>query len=210
MCAVLISIYLCYMINFSESCERNKRAIAEVLSPQFSTAKSVLEIGSYSGQHAIHFCQNFSHLVWQASDVAENIDALIQNLNNSKLDNFPEPKILSVLEESHWPKQQFDLIYTANTLHIMSWQAVKSFFKFLPQVSRPGTLLCIYGPFKYGGEYSSKSNADFQVWLQERNIESGIRDFEQVNELAEHQGYTFRFDHNMPANNQLLIWQKFS
>jgi len=57
---------------FSESSERNRGPILEVLKRVFSSARFVLEIGSGTGQHAAYFAPELPHLVWQASDVAEN------------------------------------------------------------------------------------------------------------------------------------------
>jgi hypothetical protein len=36
----------------------------------------------------------------------------------------------------------------------------------------------------------------------------GIRDFEWVNELAVEQGLDLQSDTAMPANNQVLVWQR--
>ncbi|HEY0340905.1 MAG TPA: DUF938 domain-containing protein, partial [Steroidobacteraceae bacterium] len=68
-------------------------------------------------------------------------------------------------------------------------------------------LLCIYGPFRYGGSYTSASNADFDRYLQGRDPGSGIRDFEAVNRLSSERGLHLLADHAMPANNRLIIWQ---
>jgi hypothetical protein len=37
--------------------------------------------------------------------------------------------------------------------------------------------------------------------------QSGLRDFEAVNALAEALGLALVADHAMPANNQLLVWR---
>jgi hypothetical protein len=70
-----------------------------------------------------------------------------------------------------------------------------------------GGVLAIYGPFKYGGRFTTESNAAFDAMLRERDPQSGLRDFEAVNELAEAAGLTLSADHAMPANNQLLVWR---
>jgi len=48
----------------------------------------------------------------------------------------------------------------------------------------------------------------FDVWLKGRDLQSGIRDFEAVNSLAETQGMTLLSDITMPANNRMLVWRK--
>jgi len=195
------------MLNFSPSCERNQAALLAELTAIFSTKQYILEIGSFSGQHAIHFSENIPNINWQPSDVEEHLPALVQNLAEASLENCQKPIVLNVTESHHWPTAQYEAIFTANTLHIMSWQDVQKLFDNINKVCKKGTLLCIYGPFKYQRKFTSASNADFQSWLQNRDLNSGIRDFEKVNELAVEQGFTFVSDINMPANNQLLTWQ---
>ena len=69
-------------------------------------------------------------------------------------------------------------------------------------------MLSVYGPFNYNGAYTSDSNAQFDRWLAQRDSQSGIRDFEAVNQLAQHAGFALQRDCDMPANNRLLVWQR--
>jgi cyclopropane fatty-acyl-phospholipid synthase-like methyltransferase len=195
------------MLNFSPSCERNQAVILTELIPLLNARQTVLEVGSFSGQHAIHFSTNIPDIKWQPTDVEENISALSHNINEAKLSNCLTPLIIDVAQIEHWPATKYDIIFTANTLHIMSWQHVESFFENIINVCKKGTLLCIYGPFKYNGRYTSASNAEFQLWLQNRDLKSGIRDFERINKLAIQQGFESISDKKMPANNQLLTWK---
>lgn len=195
------------MLNFSPSCERNQAVIAETLAPYFSQKADVLEIGSLSGQHAIHFCQQFSQLLWRPSDLVTNVAALQNNIVQAALSNCLPAIALDVANKATWPNKIHDIIYSANTLHIMSWQDVQALFSSLHQVSSSGTLLAIYGPFNYNNAFSSPSNEQFELWLKDRDEKSGIRDFEQVNNLAIAAGFTLQKDIAMPANNQLLIWK---
>ena len=196
------------MLNFSPSCERNQAYILQQLKGLFGSVTDVLELGSLSGQHALHFSQALPHLNWQTSDLVENISALAENLNAAGIENCLSPIPLDVAVANDWPQKQYNAIFTANTLHIMSWESVLQMFENLPSVCQQGCLLSIYGPFKYQGKYTSESNARFQLWLQDRNEESGIRDFECVEQLASQQGFKLLSDLTMPANNQLITWQK--
>ncbi|TRX55263.1 DUF938 domain-containing protein [Thalassomonas sp. M1454] len=195
------------MINYSPSCERNQQVILEHLQPYIPSSAKILEIGSYSGQHAIHFCHNQPDLTWQASDQFQYIQGLEQNFRLANLANLLDPIEINVAVAEHWPKTVFDVIYSANTLHIMSWQHVEKMFENISACIKANTLVCIYGPFKYNAQYTSSSNEQFQQWLLARDPLSGIRDFEAVQLLAEKAGLTLLKDINMPANNQLLIWQ---
>jgi len=195
------------MLNYSPSCERNQSVILAELMANLTAGQQVLEIGSLSGQHAIHFSRNIPSIKWQPSDIEENILALIQNISDASLNNCKPPMVLDVADKDQWPDAPYEAIFTANTLHIMSWQHVEKLFENINKVCQKGTLLCIYGPFKYQGQYTSASNENFQSWLQNRDVKSGIRDFEKVNELAAEQGFTLISDKNMPANNQFIVWQ---
>ena len=191
----------------SEACERNKGPILEILKVTFSDRKHVLEIGSGTGQHAVFFAKNLRHLTWQTSDLKENLDDLAERIELEGTKNVKPPIELNVTSHP-WPTNQVDAVFTANTFHIMHWEYAKDFFKGIDQVLNGPSVLCIYGPFKYKGRFTTKSNEEFDKWLKCRDPESGIRNFEEVNGLALEQGFKLVSDHNMPANNQCIVWSR--
>ena len=191
----------------SEACERNKEPIRQVLTQAFAHSHKVLEVGSGTGQHAVHFAAHFPHLVWQPSDTGEYLTGLRERVTHEGTENLLAPLELDV-RELPWKMEPVDALFTANTLHIMSWPTVRDLFRGLGTLLAAPAVLCVYGPFRYGGRYTSTSNAEFDRFLQARDPASGIRNFEDVNSLAREQGFTLQADHAMPANNQLLIWQK--
>ena len=207
-------------IPFSAACERNKDVILDAISPYLRNTKSVLEIGSGTAQHALHFAQNLPHLNWQTSDQCDylaGVNAQIDNAksNSNELVNLLSPIQLDVTQEN-WlaellidksKEQAYGAVYTANTFHIMDWSMVRAFFTGVQQVSKQGTYLVVYGPFKYQGKFTSASNQDFDQDLQNRGVGSGIRDFEEVDKLSKSAGFVLIKDIAMPANNQCLIWQ---
>lgn len=196
------------MLNFSEASERNKGHILPVLQQHLGNKSHLLEIGSGSGQHALYCAPVLSHLRWQPSELEENLNALQVNLAQEQVENIDPPQALNVFQNDWQVPPTVDAIFSANTLHIMSQDAVDAFFrgagKILPHAGR----ICVYGPFRYGGRYTSESNAQFDQWLQLRDPQSGIRDFEVLNALATELGLVFVEDITMPANNQILVWQK--
>ena len=103
-----------------------------------------------------------------------------------------------------------DAIFSANTVHIMNWQAVEKFFAGAGEALPKGGSFILYGPFNYHNRYTSDSNARFDVWLKERDPESGIRNFEELDSLAEKAGFQLQEDYAMPANNRILYWEKIS
>jgi len=193
---------------FSESCEQNKNPILAILSEAFADKKNVLEIGSGTGQHAIYFGQMLPHLTWQTSDLAENHDTIRAWLETSKLSNVLPPLLIDANNPDwHLPNNP-DAIFSANAVHIMGWPEVENLFTGIGRNLKPGGLLCLYGPFNYGGKYTSMSNAQFDEMLKTYDPKSGIRDFEAMDKLANLQGLKLVQDFAMPANNRTLIWKK--
>lgn len=191
---------------FSPACERNRDAILAVLRENFVDRSRVLEIGSGTGQHAVHFATALPQLVWQTSDVPENLSGIRAWLAEAQQPNTPPPLAFDV--NGTPPAGDFDAVFSANTLHIMAWPEVQRLFALLPGLMRPGALLTIYGPFNYGGAYTSASNAAFDASLRAGDPQRGIRDFEAVDALAIDAGLTLIDDRAMPANNRCLTWRR--
>ncbi len=187
------------------SCEKNREPILEVLREHFADRRHVLEIGSGTGQHAIFFAEHLPHLRWQTSDRAENLPGITAWLQEAALPNTVLPLELDVT--AAWPEQRHDAMFSANTLHIMPWSAVECLFARLPDVLAANARLVIYGPFNYGGQFTSDSNAAFDRWLKEKAPHQGIRDFERVHALAQAAGLELLEDRAMPSNNRCLVWQ---
>jgi cyclopropane fatty-acyl-phospholipid synthase-like methyltransferase len=198
------------VLTSSEACERNKGPILEVLTRELAAHRAVLEVGSGTGQHAVHFARHLPHLSWQPSEVADQQPALTERIRLEGAANLRAPIVLDV-RSLPWAvppaREPFDAIFSANTLHIMAWSAVEDFFRGAGATLGAGGVLCVYGPFRYRGRYTSDSNADFDAWLRARDPASGIRDFEALDVLARAQGLALTADHAMPANNQTLVWR---
>lgn len=193
---------------FSQACENNKAPILAVIREYFADCHRVLEVGSGTGQHAAYFAGQLPHLVWQASDVAAHQAGIEAWRTEAGLTNQPAAITLDVNGE--WPNQQFDGVFSANTAHIMSWPEVQRCFAGVSQVLKTGGHFCLYGPFNFDGQYTSDSNRQFDAMLRARDPESGIRDFSDLNQLANQHGMCFVSDHPMPANNRTLVWRRSS
>ena len=192
---------------FSEACERNQGPILEVLRRAFAHRRTVLEIGSGTGQHAVHFAAHLPHVQWQPSDCAENLPGIEAWRVEAALPNLLPALVLDV-NQPHWPETSADAVFSANTLHIMSWSEVQLFFAGIGRVLPSSAVLAVYGPFNLGGRHTSESNAHFDRMLRSRDPRSGIRDLEAVDALAAEQGLTLIEDVAMPANNRTLVWRR--
>ena len=191
---------------FSPACERNQDAILAVLREHFANRTRVLEIGSGTGQHAVHFARALPHLVWQTSDVPAHLSGIRQWLADAHLPNTPAPLAFDINAVS--PPGEFDAIFSANTLHIMGWDEVQRLFAALPQLMRESALLVVYGPLNVGGRFTSASNAAFDASLRADHPQRGIRDFEAVDALARAAGLGLVEDRAMPANNRCITWRR--
>ena len=192
---------------FSQACENNKQPILTVLQQAFADIDRVLEIGSGTGQHAVHFAAAMPWLHWQPSDRAENLPGIRAWCADAGLHNLAPPLELDVMV-SPWPAIVTSGVFSANTAHIMSWPAVETFVSGVGACVPSGGRFCLYGPFNYQGRYTSASNAEFDTWLRSRDPLSGIRDFEAIERLAQAVGFVLEADHPMPANNRTLVWRK--
>lgn len=196
----------------SPACERNRAPILDVLSTAFATRRRVLEIGSGTGQHAVHFAAAMPWLQWQSSDRAGQDLGLARRLAEAALANAPAPLDLDVAR-GPWPVRApgaagFDAAFTANTLHIMGWDAVETCFAGLDTALTDDATLVVYGPFNEGGAFTSDSNRDFDAMLRTRDPQSGLRDLEAVDALAARIGLRLQDDVAMPAHNRCLVWRR--
>jgi len=192
---------------FSQACENNRKPILAVLLQHLRNVDSVLEVGSGTGQHAAFFAQQMPWLRWQPTDRAENLCGISLWRDELALTNLMAPLELDA-SWAEWPVTTAGAIFSANTAHIMSWTQVQAFIRGVGRTLRDGGFFVLYGPFNYGGAYTSASNKQFDQWLRQRDPLSGIRDFEAVQAEAMAAGLALVEDHAMPANNRMLVWCK--
>jgi len=192
---------------FSAASDRNKDPILEQLKRLVPAGSMVLEIGSGWGQHAVFFSQELPGLCWQPSETPEAMPQLNLRLAAESGDAIRPPLPLNVLEDK-WPRRSFDIVYSANTAHIMSWDAVCAMFAGIENCLKPGGLFCLYGPFNIGGSFTSPGNHSFDQHLRQRNPEMGIRDLEALESLAASHQMKLQEHVSMPANNFLLVFEK--
>jgi hypothetical protein len=197
---------------YAPACDRNREPILAVLRRHFAGRQRVLELGSGTGQHAVHFAAALPWLTWQCSDLAENLPGIRRWLDDAGLPNTPPPiPLQAVAGNSLAPapgSPGYDAVFSANSLHIMGWPEVEALFAGLPALCADAATVAVYGPFNYDGTYTSDSNRDFDGWLKARDPRSGIRDFEAVDALARRIGLRLAEDAAMPANNRCLVWRR--
>jgi SAM-dependent methyltransferase len=207
---------------YAEACDRNRDPILRVLRAHLDARSHVLEVGSGTGQHAVYFTEHLTEIVWQTADLPENHAGIAAWIDDARSANLRPPVVLDLAErgwaeslraklpvgEVHAGADGLDAVFTANTMHIVSWSNVVSLLSGAARLLRPDGLLIAYGPFAYGGRHTSASNAAFDAMLRARDPDSGIRDFEAVDAIAYLHGLRLAADHAMPANNRTLVWRR--
>ena len=188
---------------FAPACEQNKQVIYDAIATHIDG--EVLEIGSGTGQHAVYFAEQQPGVIWQTSDLAENLAGISAWIEDSGLANLPPPIELDVLGE--WPARHFNFIFSANCFHIMDREMVTQCIRGIGECLAPQGKFAVYGPFNYGGQYTAPSNAQFDQYLKTQDPASGIKDFDWLDRLAQAAGLSLLDDIEMPANNRTIIWQ---
>lgn len=191
----------------SAACERNREPILEVLREVFTAPGDILEIGSGTGQHAVHFSSHLPHLTWHACDLADYHPGIRAWMDHAGPANLKGPYLLDVTVEP-WPLSQADGVFSANTAHIMHMPAVAAMFAGVGRRLAEGGHFCLYGPFSVNGEHRSDSNRRFDRQLRDRDPGMGIRDRSELEALAAEHGLVLAEVHHLPANNDLLVWQR--
>jgi len=201
-------------VRCSEACERNKEPILQVLRDWLPVGARVLEVGSGSGQHAVHFVRALAGLQWQPSDRAELLADLRERIALEGREGLAagaqlaEPLELDVDRAELWPRQPFDAVFSANTTHIMGATSVPRLLAGACRVLRPGGLLLLYGPFAEAGAPLAPSNAAFDAHLRSLDPAMGVRDARQIREQAGGLGLEAIADVAMPAHNRTLIFRR--
>jgi SAM-dependent methyltransferase len=191
---------------FAESADQNKDPILEVLGDWFRAPGRVLEIGSGTGQHAVHFARGLPDIVWQPSDVAEHLEGIEVWRLDSELANLLPALMLDVA--GVWPQALFDYVFTANTAHIMHWPEVQAMLAGVGRVLRAGGLFAMYGPFAVNGEHTAPSNAAFDLALKRVDPGMGVRDMADLCRESEGHGLVLDTVVPMPVDNLILIFKK--
>ena len=201
-------------VRFSEACERNKEPILLVLRDWLPPRARVLEVGSGSGQHAVHFARHLAGLQWQPSDKAEYLADLRERVSlEGRRDLAPEARLADPIEldvdrPDQWPSGPYEAVFSANTTHIMAADSVPRLLAGAARLLAPGGLLLLYGPFLGGGVPTAASNADFDAHLRSLDPTMGVRDAGVVREQASSYGLDAVADGAMPANNRILVFRK--
>jgi len=186
----------------SPATHRNRQPIWKTLLPYVKNAKKILEIASGTGEHIEYMAPRSPQITWQPSDGnPDMIWAINTRLETQK--NVTKAKHIDVCT-STWNDLSYDVLFCANMIHISPWESTLALFKH----ANPKQYLILYGPFKENGIHNSQGNVHFDASLRRQNPTWGIRDLNDLQAVAEQHEYHLLHQHQMPANNFILIWAK--
>jgi hypothetical protein len=194
-------------LSFSSAAERNRQPILDQLRLLLPKQGTVLEIGSGTGQHISFFAQNLPELSWQPSDREENLAGLEARFSADNNQRVLPPLKLDVVHDP-WPGRSYAAAYSANTAHIMHWEAVVAMFAGISAHLVTHARFCLYGPFNIDHCFTSESNADFDARLRGEDPNMGIRDMAMIESLARLHHMQFEHKFAMPANNFILVFKR--
>ncbi len=187
---------------------RNRQPILDVLQPRLPARGLVLEIASGTGEHVVHYAAARPGLVFQPSDpdagARASIDDWVRTLG---LDNV-RPALEIDVTKSTWPVERADAVLCCNMIHIAPWEAAVGLVTGAARLLPSGGPLFLYGPYRRGGRHTSPSNEAFDSDLKRRNSAWGVRNLEDVIELAESRGFSAPEIVEMPANNLSLLFKR--
>jgi SAM-dependent methyltransferase len=187
---------------------RNRDAIAAVLRDILPAQGSVLELASGSGEHVVHFARLFPSLTWQPSDPdPDALGSIVAWAKEADLPNIATPIAIDVRADD-WGIERADAICCINMVHISPWEATEGLMRGAARLLPPGGALYLYGPYVRSDVETAASNLAFDRSLKERNPDWGLRNVDDVRELARRHGLIFHGLTDMPANNISLTFRK--
>jgi hypothetical protein len=198
---------------------RNHAPIWAVLQ-KFLAGKSgdVLEAGSGTGQHVVHFAHHSPDIIWWPSDLhaahlrsiaAWRAHAGLTNIKPALRIDLSDPAWCPAMHDGSGPSQLL-AVFCANVIHIAPWRVAEGLFTGAARYLRSDGRLFLYGPFKRDGKHTALSNAVFDTSLRERDAEWGVRDIVDVEKLAASESLALIETVQMPANNLILVFERSS
>jgi cyclopropane fatty-acyl-phospholipid synthase-like methyltransferase len=187
---------------------RNRAAIVEVLQRVLPSRGLVLEIGSGTGQHVMHFARAFPNLEWQPSDYDQVAIASVESYRReTRLFNVREPLLLEVRKRC-WGNGLLDAVIAINLIHVTSWSVCEGLFDGARRHLKPDGVLFVYGPFKQGGGFDCERNARLDAVLRQKNPDWGLRDLEAVAALGTVRNMLAEQVVEMGGHNLGLVFRK--
>ncbi|KAI2497391.1 DUF938-like protein [Fragilaria crotonensis] len=193
----------------------------------------VLEIAAGSGVHSRYFCEQLLSLledrgssdssqtfpksvIWFPTDPTVESRRSIEAYRDDTVSGILQLPFALTLDETGIVQDDLpiddgsiDVIVCINMIHISPWEATVGLLKAAQRLLKPGSgILYCYGPFREGGT-AVESNLAFEVWLHSLDSSYGLRNLEDVVDLAESSNLLeFMERVEMPANNLSVLFRR--
>jgi SAM-dependent methyltransferase len=195
----------------SAAAERNKQPILDELQALLPGTGRVLEIAAGTGQHVVHFAPALAGLRFLPTDPDhDSVASIAKRRILSGRANIEAPRLLDVMQADWGLDADFDAVLCINMIHISPPATTPALFAGARRLLRPdgAALVVLYGPFREGGAHTAPSNAAFDDWLKARDPRFGVRDLDEVSEIAGQCGFRRVHLARMPANNLLVAFHR--
>ncbi len=196
---------------------RNHAAILRALASFLQQGSGdVVEVGSGTGQHVVHFAEHLPDITWWPSDLNEahlrSIEAWRAHTQRANV----RPPLRIDLTDPSWCPEMTDgngprellAVFCANVVHIAPWSVAEGLISGAARYLRSDGKLFLYGAFKRGGKHTAVSNETFDASLRSGNPEWGVRDVEELEKVARGAGLELSEIVEMPANNLILVFAR--
>ena len=163
---------------------------------------------SGSGEHALWFAKHLRPLIWQPSDPDPACRrSIAAHAAHAGLKTLEAPLDLDAAA-AWWPIERADAVVCINMTHIAPWAATEGLAAGAARILPPQGVLYLYGPYKRGGHHTAPSNAAFDASLRGHDPDWGLRDLDDLVELAATQGLVLSEVVEMPANNLSVVFER--
>lgn len=197
---------------YTKTYERNVKPVIDGLSTFLGDVSGhALEIGSGTGQHIIAYADAFPALIWTPSEP----DAIHrQSINAWRAHhNAPTKPAAEIDASSDWAASVAHLsplrfILSMNVIHIAPFAVARGIVAGAGNALAAGGHLAFYGPFRESGRHTGEGNATFDARLRTDNPDWGVRDVDEIADIAEDCGLQRADLIEMPANNRLLVFRR--
>jgi (2Fe-2S) ferredoxin len=199
---------------YASATEKNRQPILEILKKSIPPTGNILEVASGSGEHSLFFAPHFPQQKWIPSDKEkECLDSIKAWRQDCLTDNLQSPLMIDVVE-SNWyqglTNENINAIVCINMIHISPWETCLGLMTGAGKILPPDGILYLYGAYKINNQHTAPSNQEFDWYLRSQNSAWGVRNLDDVVEVAEKKDLIFEKKVSMPSNNFSLIFRKIS
>ncbi len=184
---------------------RNRAPLAAALADVLPAAGRVLELGSGTGEHAVHLARAFPALVFQPSDPDPEARASIAAwAEEAALPNLLSPLDYDLRVEI-WHLRPADAVLCVNVLHVVPAECLEALCLGAARVLPPGGPLAVAAPFARRGASLAGRLLSLDARLRAADPTLGVREVEALAEAARRHGLSLERELPLAEEGDLLL-----